>query len=168
MLMHHAIDVTLEDKLSKEEDQEDACRDASREKYKFSREHRKLIQVMNVKSKRDFLCLEKVNGEMVNILEGLDLHTNVFNAAEQKTIVDKVCELQEKARKGELKCVFAPKGKGRSAIQFDCCFNYRTSKAGNPAGILRHETVDPLPSLFKVIIRRLVEWHVLPPTCVPD
>lgn len=83
-------------------DHEDACRDASCEKHKFSREQRKLIQVMNVKRKRDFLCLEKVNGEMVNILEGLELHTDVFNAAEQQKIVDKVCELQEKARKGEL------------------------------------------------------------------
>ncbi|WZY97085.1 hypothetical protein YC2023_069414 [Brassica napus] len=156
-----AVDMTLED-------QEDACRDASCEKHKFSMEQRKLIQVMNVKRKRDFLCLEKVNGEMVNILEGLELHTDVFNAAEQQKIVDKVCELQEKARKGELKRAFTPKGKGRSAIQFGCCFNYRTSKAGTPAGILRHETVEPLPALFKVIIRRLVEWHVLPPTCVPD
>ncbi|KAJ0228970.1 2-oxoglutarate [Hirschfeldia incana] len=156
-----AVDMTLED-------QEDACRDASLEKHNFYREQREIIQVMNVKRKRDFLCLEKVNGEMVNILEGLELHTDVFNAAEQQTIVDKVCELQEKARKGELKRAFTPKGKGRSAIQFGCCFNYKTSKDGNRAGILRHDTVDPLPSLFKVIIRRLVKWHVLPPTCVPD
>lgn len=28
--------------------------------------------------------------------------------------------------------------------------------------------MDPLPDLFKVIIRRLVSWHVVPPTCVPD
>lgn len=84
------------------EDQEDACRDASLEKHMFSREQIKLIQVVNVKRKRDFLCLEKVNGEMVNILEGLELHIDVFNAAEQQMIVDEVCELQEQARKGEL------------------------------------------------------------------
>lgn len=41
-------------------------------------------------------------------------------------------------------------------------------KNGNPPGILKNEEVDPLPHLFKVIIRRLVKWHVLPPTCVPD
>lgn len=28
--------------------------------------------------------------------------------------------------------------------------------------------VDPLPDHFKVIIRKLVQWHVIPPTCVPD
>lgn len=41
-------------------------------------------------------------------------------------------------------------------------------KNGNPPGILRNEFVDPIPNLLKVIIRRLVQWHVLPPSCVPD
>ncbi|PHT55037.1 hypothetical protein CQW23_03523 [Capsicum baccatum] len=39
---------------------------------------------------------------------------------------------------------------------------------GNPPGILKSETVDPLPDLLKNMIRRLVRWHVLPPDCVPD
>ncbi|KFK36051.1 hypothetical protein AALP_AA4G071500 [Arabis alpina] len=156
------VDMTLEDELDEE------AFDSSLEKHKFSKEQREHIRAMNVKRKRDFVYLEKVNGEIVNILEGLELHTDVFNAAEQKRIVDKVCELQEMARQGELKRAFTPQGKGRSAIQFGCCFNYRTSKSGNPAGILRHETVDPLPHFCKLIITRLVKWHVLPPTCVPD
>ncbi|CAH8254984.1 unnamed protein product [Arabidopsis lyrata] len=163
--------MTLEDELSEEEDQKDSSReafDACLENHKLSREQREHIRAINVKRKRDFVYFEKVNGEIVNILDGLELHTEVFNAAEQNMIVDKVCELQEKGQKGELKRAFTARGKGRSTIQFGCCFNYRTSKAGNPAGILKHETVDPLPHLFKVIIRRLVKWHVLPPTCVPD
>ena len=41
-------------------------------------------------------------------------------------------------------------------------------KNGNPPGILKREEVDPLPPLFKVIVKRLIRWHVLPPTCVPD
>ncbi|AAF69711.1 F27J15.23 [Arabidopsis thaliana] len=163
--------MTLEDELSEEEDHKDSSREAfgsSLENHKLSRKQRTHIRAINVKRKRDFVCLEKVNGELVNILEGLELHTEVFNAAEQRRIVDKVCELQEKVQKGELKRAFTAQGKGRSTIQFGCCFNYRTSKTGNLAGILKHETVDPLPHLFKVIIRRLVKWHVLPPTCVPD
>lgn len=60
------------------------------------------------------------------------------------------------------------RGKGRVTIQFGCCYNYATDKAGNPPGILQQGAVDPIPLLFKVIIRRLVGWHVLPPTCVPD
>lgn len=41
-------------------------------------------------------------------------------------------------------------------------------KNGNPPGILKSETVDPLPDLLKVMIRRLIRWHVMPSTCVPD
>lgn len=41
-------------------------------------------------------------------------------------------------------------------------------KNGNPPGIVRDEDVDPLPSLFKQMIKRMVRWHVLPPTCVPN
>ncbi|AEE32377.1 2-oxoglutarate (2OG) and Fe(II)-dependent oxygenase superfamily protein [Arabidopsis thaliana] len=151
--------MTLEDELSEEEDHKDSSREAfgsSLENHKLSRKQRTHIRAINVKRKRDFVCLEKVNGELVNILEGLELHTEVFNAAEQRRIVDKVCELQEKVQKGELKRAFTAQGKGRSTIQFGCCFNYRTSKTGNLAGILKHETVDPLPHLFKVIAYLLI------------
>ncbi|KAL2241178.1 UNVERIFIED_CONTAM: RNA demethylase ALKBH9B, partial [Sesamum indicum] len=60
------------------------------------------------------------------------------------------------------------RGKGRVTLQFGCCYNYAVDKNGNPPGILKNETVDPLPHLFKVMIKRLVRWHVLPPSCVPD
>lgn len=39
---------------------------------------------------------------------------------------------------------------------------------GNPPGIVRNEDVDPLPPLFKQMIKRMVSWHILPPTCIPD
>ena len=41
-------------------------------------------------------------------------------------------------------------------------------KNGNPPGIIREEEVDPLPPLFKQMIKRMVRWHILPPTCVPN
>ncbi|KAK9034822.1 hypothetical protein V6N11_076879 [Hibiscus sabdariffa] len=50
------------------------------------------------------------------------------------------------------------RGKGRVTIQFGCCYNYAMDKSGNP----------PIPDLLKVIIRRLIRWHVRPLTCVPD
>lgn len=143
-------------------------------KSTLPREQREHIRFMSVKRKKDFICLERVNGKYVNILEGLELHTGIFSAAEQKRIVDHVYGLEEKGRNGELKArtFTAPrkwmKGKGRVTIQFGCCYNYAVDKNGNPPGILQDEMVDPLPNLFKVIIRRLVKWHVLPPTCIPD
>ncbi|XP_068645872.1 RNA demethylase ALKBH9B isoform X2 [Aristolochia californica] len=147
---------------------------SNQKKPSLPRDQREHIRFMNVQRKKDFICLERVKGKIVNILDGLELHTGVFSAAEQKRIVDFVYDLQEKGKNGELKerTYSEPqkwmRGKGRVTIQFGCCYNYAVDKNGNPPGILQHEVVDPLPHLFKVIIRRLVSWHVLPPSCVPD
>ncbi|XVE87420.1 hypothetical protein DITRI_Ditri18aG0116000 [Diplodiscus trichospermus] len=144
------------------------------EKPKLSRDQREYIRFMNVKRKKNFKCLERVKGKIINILDGLELHTGIFSAAEQKRIVDYVYVLEEMGKKGEFKerTFTAPqkwmRGKGRVTIQFGCCYNYSMDKNGNPPGILQNEVVDPIPHLFKVIIRRLVRWHVIPPTCVPD
>ncbi|KAL2318003.1 hypothetical protein Fmac_031879 [Flemingia macrophylla] len=144
------------------------------EKPTLPREQREYIRFMNVRREKDFICFERVNGKLVNILEGLELHTGIFSAAEQRRIVSYVASLQEMGRKGELKerTFTAPqkwmRGKGRQTIQFGCCYNYAVDRDGNPPGILPRVTVDPIPDLFKVIIRRLIKWHVLPPTCVPD
>ncbi|KAI4316439.1 hypothetical protein L6164_024418 [Bauhinia variegata] len=144
------------------------------DKPKLSREQREYIRFMNVRRKKDYICLERINGKLVNILEGLELHTGIFSAAEQKRIVNYVDLLQEMGRKGQLKdrTYSAPenwmRGKGRQTIQFGCCYNYATDKNRNQPGILQDVLVDPIPDLFKVIIRRLIQWHVLPPTCVPD
>lgn len=144
------------------------------EKPKLPWGQRELIRFKSVKRKKDFICFERINGKLVNILEGLELHTGIFSAVEQKRIVNYVYMLEEKGRKGELKerTFTAPqkwmRGKGRVTIQFGCCYNYATDKKGNPPGILYNESVDPLPDIFKVMIRRLVRWHVVPPTCVPD
>ncbi|KAF5178626.1 Rna demethylase alkbh9b [Thalictrum thalictroides] len=140
----------------------------------LSREQREYLRFKNVERNKDFICLERVKGKIINILDGLELHTGVFSAAEQKRIVDYVYTLEDKGRKGELRerTFSAPqkwmRGKGRVTIQFGCCYNYAVLKDGNPPGILRDEHVDPIPQLFKVIIRRLIGWHILPPTCVPD
>jgi hypothetical protein len=58
---------------------------------------------MNVKRKKEFMCYEKVNGKLTNILQGLELHMDIFSTAEQKRIVDHVYALKEKGKKGELK-----------------------------------------------------------------
>ncbi|CAI0392883.1 unnamed protein product [Linum tenue] len=178
-------DMAQEDEFVDEEEQVDSIKGAvglgcsplvtrAVEKPQLPREQREYIRFMNVKRKKDFMCFERVRGKLINILDGLELHSGVFSAAEQKRIVDRVFELKEMGMKGELKerTFTAPqkwmRGKGRVTLQFGCCYNYATDRTGNPPGILKNEMVDPIPQLFKVIIRRLVKWHVLPPTCVPD
>lgn len=109
-------DMAQEDELEEEDEQETGRRvvdvnastgelriSSAPEKPKLPREQREQIRFMNVKRNKDFICLERINGKLVNILQGLELHTGVFSTAEQKRIVDYVYELQEAGRKGELK-----------------------------------------------------------------
>lgn len=66
-------------------------------------EQREHIRFCNVKRKKDFICLERVNGKIVNILDGLELHTGVFSMAEQNRIVKFVEKLEEIGKSGQLK-----------------------------------------------------------------
>lgn len=68
----------------------------------LSRDQREHIRFRNVKRKKDYMCFEKINGKLTNIVQGLELHTGVFSAVEQKRIVECVYALQEKGKKGEL------------------------------------------------------------------
>ncbi|KAK3128939.1 hypothetical protein QOZ80_6BG0468530 [Eleusine coracana subsp. coracana] len=127
-----------------------------------------------VRRKTDYTYMERVDGRMVNVLQGLELHTGVFSPGEQQQIVDCVHCLQEQGRRGLLRdrTYSEPRkwmrGKGRATIQFGCCYNYATDRHGNPPGIIRGEQVDPLPPMLKAMVRRLLEFRVLPASCVPD
>ncbi|KAL9237449.1 hypothetical protein vseg_011995 [Gypsophila vaccaria] len=124
--------------------------------------------------KKNFVHFERVKGKELNVLQGLELHTGVFSPEEQKKIVDSVYNFQKMGQKKQLmkRTYTEPakwmRGKGRVTIQFGCCYNYAVDKDGNPPGIIRDEEVDPLPPVFKQMIKRMVKWHVLPPTCVPN
>ncbi|XP_019178294.1 PREDICTED: uncharacterized protein LOC109173509 [Ipomoea nil] len=134
-------------------------------------EHMRFAQV---KSKKDFVHYERVDGKEINVVEGVELHTEIFDAKEQMKIVECVYKYQQLGRKGQLKArtYYEPKKwmgrKGRTIIQFGGCYNYAVDKNGNPPGIIRDEEVDPLPALFKQMIKRMVKWHILPPTCIPN
>ncbi|KAH7867297.1 hypothetical protein Vadar_031576 [Vaccinium darrowii] len=139
----------------------------------MSEEHER-IRFAQIGRKKDFTHIERVFGKVTNVLEGLELHTGVFNPDEQQEIVDYVYSLQRQGQSGQLRArtYSEPRkwmrGKGRITIQFGCCYNYAVDRNGNPPGIVRDEDVDPLPPLFKQMIKRMVRWHVLPPTCVPN
>ncbi|GLT96932.1 hypothetical protein SLE2022_145230 [Rubroshorea leprosula] len=140
----------------------------------LSEEQKEQVRLSEVGRKKDFVHMERIQGKNINVVQGLELHTGVFNAEEQKKIVECIYDLQRMGRKQQLRerTYSEPRkwmrGKGRVTIQFGCCYNYAVDKNGNPPGIIRDEEVDPLPPLFKQMIKRMVRWHVLPPTCVPD
>ncbi|XP_008790040.2 RNA demethylase ALKBH9B-like [Phoenix dactylifera] len=165
---------SLEAGAGEEEGEVERGKGEEKKKPELSREQRELIRFRNVGRKKDFICLERVKGKIANILDGLELHTGVFSAAEQKRIVDFIYELQEKGRNHQLgeHTYSEPRkwmpGKGRATIQFGCCYNFSMDKDANLPGILQNVIADPIPHLFKVIIRRLIRWHVLPAACIPD
>nr|GMD04864.1 RNA demethylase ALKBH5-like [Ipomoea batatas] len=64
------------------------------------KEHMRFAQV---KSKKDFVHYERVDGEMVNVVEGVELHNGVFDAEEQMKIVECVYKYQQLGRKGQLR-----------------------------------------------------------------
>lgn len=108
-------DMTQEDEL---EGDGDALGEVARKKTELSRDQREYLRFMNVRRKKDFICLERIDGKFKNILQGLELHTGVFSAVEQKRIVDCVYELEEKGKKGELK------GKKCLQLKFYRCSSY--------------------------------------------
>eukprot|EP00267_Zea_mays_P018919 NP_001333995.1 uncharacterized LOC103638106 [Zea mays] len=148
--------------------------EAGRPKVPLTREQREQRRLSSLVRNKEFRCYERVRGQLVNILAGLELHAGVFSAAEQRRIVQCVYDLQARGQRGELgeRTYTEPqkwmRGKGRVTIQFGCCYNYATDKKGNPPGIIRTIVSDPMPDLFKTMIKRLVRWQVLPATCVPD
>ncbi|XP_044488097.1 RNA demethylase ALKBH9B-like [Mangifera indica] len=142
--------------------------------YGLSEEQKERIRFSQVGGKKNFVHMERINGRITNVIRGLELHTRVFNVEEQKKIVRCVHNLQRMGQKGQLRerTYSEPRkwmrGKGRVTIQFGCCYNYAVDKKGNPPGIIRDEEVDPLPPLFKQMIKRMVRWHILPPSCIPN
>ncbi|GMH24852.1 hypothetical protein Nepgr_026695 [Nepenthes gracilis] len=84
-----------------------------------------------------------INGNKINVVYGLELHTGVFAIEGLKDVVERVYKLQNIGQKGQL------------------------DRDGHPLGLIRDEEVDSLPSMFKQINKRMVRWHILPPSCVP-
>ncbi|XP_059462889.1 uncharacterized protein LOC132191800 [Corylus avellana] len=141
----------------------------------LSEEKNEQIRISQVIRKKDFEYTERIDGgRQINVLGGLELHTRVFNTKEQENIVEYVYLLQSMGQRGKLRerTYSEPRkwmrGKGRVTIQFGCCYNYAKDQNGKPPGIIRDEEVDPIPSLFKKVIKRMVRWQILPPTCIPN
>ncbi|PKU65928.1 alkylated DNA repair protein alkB 5 [Dendrobium catenatum] len=163
-------------KNSLEDEMEEGKGEMRMKKTELSREQRERIRFSSVGRKKDFVCLERIDGKIVNILEGIELHTGVFSAAEQKKIVNFVYELEMKGRNYELDGKnTSPKSKHipKNLIpEIICAKQVPQSNLDkqneNPSGILRNSTANPIPNIFKLMIKRLIGWHVMPVSCVPD
>jgi hypothetical protein len=69
-------------------------------------EQKELIRYSEIHCKNDFTYIERLNGRDINLLQGLELHTGVFNLTEQKEIVDYIYRLQRLGQEGKLRGIF--------------------------------------------------------------
>ncbi len=72
----------------------------SRQLSVAEREQRRLL---GLKVRKDFMCMERVDGRLLNVVEGLELHMGVFSAAEQTRLVNMVYDFQTKGRQQQLR-----------------------------------------------------------------
>lgn len=68
-----------------------------------SDDQKERLRLAKVGRKTNFVHVEKVDGKNVNVVQGLELHTQVFNDEEQKKIVQSVYEFQRLGQNGRLK-----------------------------------------------------------------
>lgn len=71
---------------------------------KLTRSAQEAIRMKGVVRKKDFECIERMRGgRLTNVVEGLELHSKVFNNIEQQKLVDMVGHYQELGRQGKLR-----------------------------------------------------------------
>ncbi|PIN08896.1 hypothetical protein CDL12_18520 [Handroanthus impetiginosus] len=171
-------DMALEDELIAEEENEVSSRAISandpsaegtsmnevKQKVALSRDQREYFRFGRVQRKKDFICLERVNGRIVNILDGLELHKGVFSAAEQKRITSYVEELQEMGRNGQLKL-----GAGEFAGSYAISLPVGSVLVinGNGADVAKH-CVPAVPSKRMSITFRRMDESKRPSGYVPE
>lgn len=71
----------------------------------LSEEGKELIRIKQM-CFNDFVHIERINQKPINVLKGLELHTQVFNTEEQENIVDYVYKLQRMGQGGELRGMY--------------------------------------------------------------
>ncbi|XP_042407591.1 RNA demethylase ALKBH9B-like [Zingiber officinale] len=112
-----------------------------------------------VKRKKDFQKMEKVHGQLVNILEGLGLHARVFSPRQAET--DRglhLCLLEERAERTNVfgaEEMDARSSSDNNSIRLLLQLRSATisdlhDKHGNPPGIICDEQVDPIPPLLNI------------------
>jgi len=97
-------------KESKQSDTElllnDGIVDVSPSKNELSEEQKEHIRYSEIQCKKDFTFIERIDGRDINLLQGLELHTGVFNATEQNEIVEYIYRLQQRGQQGRLRGIY--------------------------------------------------------------
>jgi hypothetical protein len=111
------------------------------------------------KTSKYYSCSESVDGKMINVAEGLQLFENVLDSSETNQLTLLINGIQAAGRKGRTSVGSTRgfNGQGRDTIHFGCQHPEAHS-----------DISEPIPACLQVIIDRLVAWHLIPPSKVPD
>ncbi|XP_028056233.1 uncharacterized protein LOC114260344 [Camellia sinensis] len=81
-------------------------------------EQKERTRFAQIGRKKDYVHIERIDGKATNVLQGLELHTQVFNTEEQKKIVDRVYNLQRMGQNGQLRGMYTKAAVEMSFISF--------------------------------------------------
>lgn len=93
---HAGCEILLDDGLS-------SASSGSGVDNEISEEQKQLIHVSQVVSEKNFVHIEMIDGKPTNVLQGIELHTRVFNPEEQQKIVECVYKFRRMGKKGLLR-----------------------------------------------------------------
>ncbi|XP_057749416.1 RNA demethylase ALKBH10B isoform X3 [Arachis stenosperma] len=127
---------------------------------------------------KTFVGNEMFDGTMVNVADGLKLYEELFDGTEVSKLVSLVNDLRISGKRGHFQGsqTFVVsrrpmKGHGREMIQLGVPVVDAPLEGENMTGASREKNVEPIPSLFREIIERMVASQVMtvkPDACVVD
>ncbi|CAM8901389.1 unnamed protein product [Rhodiola kirilowii] len=122
------VEFTLADGLSSEVIGPAGLSDDQKEQFRLSK----------VGRKKDFCYRERIEGKLINLVEGLELHTNVFMLRSRKRLLLVSLRIRNWVRKINSSLVLIPNQRrgcvGKDVLQSNLavCYNYAVDKDGNP------------------------------------
>ncbi|KAG5236672.1 RNA demethylase ALKBH10B [Salix suchowensis] len=126
---------------------------------------------------KTFVAEEKIDGQMVNVVDGLKLYEKLLDGLEIPKLVSLVNLLRAAGRVGQfpghtyILSKRPMKGHGREMIQFGLPIADAPAETENETGTSKDRRVEPIPAMLQEVIERLVGMQVMtvmPDSCIID
>ncbi|KAJ6431628.1 hypothetical protein OIU84_019001 [Salix udensis] len=126
---------------------------------------------------KTFVAEEKIDGQMVNVVDGLKLYEKLLDGLEIPKLVSLVNLLRAAGRVGQfpghtyILSKRPMKGHGREMIQFGLPIADAPAETENETGTSKDQRVESIPAMLQEVIERLVGMQVMtvkPDSCIID
>ncbi|XP_034922091.1 RNA demethylase ALKBH10B isoform X1 [Populus alba] len=127
---------------------------------------------------KTFVAEEKIDGQMVNVVDGLKLYENLLDSSEVSKLVSLVNELRATGRRGQCQAgqtyILSKrpmKGHGREMIQLGLPIADAPAEDENATGTSKERRVESIPALLQDVIEHFVAMQVMtmkPDSCIID